>query len=117
MKTTILMTMLLILAANAALADWRHETNKPREGSRDYQQQSVGRVQQEANSMVDEVKAFLARIHVTPARLALGLGLLGIFWTLNRNKRHIHWAMITALSWCLLAFGVAAMFFDWPAFN
>lgn len=119
MKITLLSALLLMLAGDYALADWRHEKEKPYrvDDRRDYQQRSVRTVQGEANSIVDEVKRFMAKMHITPARLALGLGLLGLFLTRNRNKRHVHWAVITGLCWLLIIFAAAAMFFDWPAFN
>ena len=101
-------------------ADWRHDEGKPaykQDEGRGYQQNSVRTVQQDAQSGVGWIRSKLAPLYVTPARLALGLGLLALLITFNRNKRHLHWALLNAIGWLLLLFGAAAMYFDWQTFN
>ncbi|MCK5800536.1 MAG: hypothetical protein KAI47_25280 [Deltaproteobacteria bacterium] len=84
---------------------------------RQYQDRSVSTVQGRAQKAAGWVKEKLDSIHVTPARLALALGLLGFLWSLGKNKRHVRWALTFAISLLLLGFGGAAMYFQWPAFN
>ncbi len=84
---------------------------------RDYQQRSVSTVQGRARRAAGWVKEELNSVHVTPARLCVALGLLGLLWSWGKNKRHARWAVIFGLALLLLGFGVAAIVFKWPAFN
>jgi hypothetical protein len=84
---------------------------------RDYQQRSVGTVQGRARRAAGWVKNKLNSIHVTPARLCIALGLLGLLWSWGKNKRHARWAVTFGIALLLLGFGVAAIVFKWPAFN
>lgn len=80
----------------------------------EYQQRSV----QEAQSWVRRVLAwmsdFLRGLHLTPAKLALGLGVLGIIISAGKNKRLVRWAVLSIISLLLTIVGICAMIFDWP---
>lgn len=84
---------------------------------RDYQKSSVQTVQGRARGAATWVREKLGAIHVTPARLALVLGLLGFLWTWNKNKKKVQWAVIFGFSLLLSGLGGAAIYFQWPAFN
>jgi hypothetical protein len=84
---------------------------------REYQAHSAQTFMGRTRSAAQWVKDQLAQLHITPARLALGLGILGVLFTWNRNKRHVRWAVLTVASWLLLVFGGAAMIFRWPYMN
>lgn len=84
---------------------------------RDYQQRSVSTIQGRARRAAGWVKNKLNSIHVTPARLCIALGLLGLLWSWGKNKRHARWAVTFGIALLLLGFGVAAVVFKWPAFN
>ena len=84
---------------------------------REYQRESVHSFGQQARDAAAWVKERLAGLHVTPARLLLGLGLLGILVCWNKNKKLVRWAVLSVFSGLLLAAGVAAMVFNWPYMN
>jgi len=85
--------------------------------TRGYQRNSVETVQSGWQRILGWIRRTLAAIHITPARLLIGLGAIGVLLTWNKNKRHVHWAVITALGWLLLGLGIAAILLAWPAFN
>jgi hypothetical protein len=84
---------------------------------REYQRESVHGFGQQARDAAAWVKERLAGLHVTPARLLLGLGLLGILVCWNKNKKLVRWAVLSVFSGLLLIAGAAAMVFDWPYMN
>ena len=84
---------------------------------REYQRESVHGFGQQARDAAAWVKERLAGLHVTPARLLLGLGLLGILVCWNKNKKLVRWAVLSVFSGLLLIAGVTAMVFDWPYMN
>lgn len=59
------------------------------------------------------VKERLSGFRVTPARLMVGLGLLGVLLTWSKNKRRPAWAVLAALAWLLLVGGAAALLLGW----
>ena len=84
---------------------------------REYQRESVHSFGQQTRDAAAWVKERLAGLHVTPARLLLGLGILGILFCWNKNKKLVRWAVLSVFSVLLLIAGVAAMAFDWPYMN
>lgn len=88
-----------------------------RDDIREYQAHSTQTFMGRLRGAARWVKDKLARLHITPARLAMGLGILGVLYTWGRNKRHVKWAVLTVTSWLLLLFGGAAMIFRWPYMN
>jgi hypothetical protein len=84
---------------------------------REYQAHSTESFMSNVRGAAQWVKTRLASLHITPARLALGLGILGVVFTWSRNKRHVKWAVLTVASWLLVVFGVAAIIFRWPYAN
>jgi hypothetical protein len=84
---------------------------------RDYQRESVNSVGQSAVNAAAWVKQRLSSLYITPARLLAGLGVLGLLFTWNKNKKKMPWAVLTVFSWLLLIFGVCAIFFSWPHMN
>jgi hypothetical protein len=81
----------------------------------DHQRDSVESTRGQALQAAAWVKERLSGFHVTPARLMIGLGLLGVLVSWNRNKRLRHWAVLAGLSWLLLLSGVAAIALGWRA--
>ena len=84
---------------------------------RGYQQRSVEQSQSGLHRALAWIRYQLARIHVTPARLALGLGALGSLYTWGKNKRMVNWAVLAVVSWLLVIVGICAMVFHWPYMN
>ena len=105
--------LLLVSAGSEATAQERPYRVDQR---RDYQQRSVSTIQGRARNAAQWVKDKLNSVHVTPARLAIALGLLFLLWSWGKNKRHPRWAITFALGLLLLGFGGAAMVFRWSAF-
>jgi hypothetical protein len=103
-----------------ANGDWRYRNEKKKGDPKDerkYQSQSVERVQSWYHQALGWVRAKLAAIHLTPAQFAIGLGVFLLLVTWTRNKGLTRWFVLAALGWLLVAFGVAAIAFGWPAFN
>jgi hypothetical protein len=82
-----------------------------------HQGQSVEAFNHQSQGFVEGVRAALATAHVTPAKFILGLGVLGLLFTWNKNKRKVEWAVIAAVAASLAAIGAAALYYRWPAFN
>jgi hypothetical protein len=59
------------------------------------------------------VKERLSGFRVTPARLLVGVGLLGVLLTWSKNKRRPLWAVLAGLAWLLLVWGAAALLLGW----
>jgi hypothetical protein len=81
---------------------------------RGYQQRSVEQSQSWTRGTVTWFRELLARIHLTPARVALGLGVIGTIYTAGKNKRLVKWAVMAVTSWLLAIVGICAMIFNWP---
>jgi hypothetical protein len=97
---------------------WKKErTGIKSDGDREYQQRGVETVQSWLDRAVRWLKDLLARIHLTPARLALGLGILGSLYTWGKNKRLVRWAVMAGFSYLLAIVGLAAMVFNWAYWN
>ncbi len=125
-----LITLVSFQALTAATLAWasphvptEQEAKKEASGS-DYRPDGRGYQAHSADSFTSKtrraaawVRERLASLHVTPARLCIGLGSIGIAVSWSRNKKLVKWAVITAFSLILLVFGVAAMIFDWPYMN
>jgi len=118
--------ILMLLACSAALADPHLPTEDQvkrklgevkDEPDRTYQRDSVEGFGQKTVSAAGWVKEKLAALHITPARLMVGLGILGILFTWNKNKKKTHWALVSGVSFLLAIFGAAAIFLKWTAFN
>ena len=60
-------------------------------------------------STADWVKNKLSGFHVTPQRLAIALGLVGILYTRNKNKSKRGWLLISVVSWLLALGGLGSM--------
>jgi len=88
-----------------------------KDAEREYQQESVHSFGQSARDAAAWVREKLSGLHITPARLLLGLGILGILITWNKNKKKPQWLVVTLFSYLLIIFGCAAMFLDWPYLN
>jgi len=126
-RPAVALSLVLLFAAGALPALAQHvptekELDKNLTGvkadpERGYQQRSVESVQSWTRSAIRWVKELLAAIHLTPARLALIVGLLGTLYTLGKNKRLVRWAVMAGLSYLLVTVGVCAMVFDWPNWN
>jgi len=82
--------------------------------AREYQRDSVASFGQKSQSTAQWVKDKLSGIHVSPARLLIGLGLCGILLTWSKNKRMARWLALTALSYLLALIGAAGLLFRWP---
>ena len=95
----------------------QEQTGVKADPERGYQARSVETVQSWTHDAMTWVKELLQAIHLTPARLALGLGLLGSFYTLGKNKRLVRWAVMAGLSYLLAIVGICAMVFHWPYWN
>lgn len=87
------------------------------EPGRGYQRDSVEGFGIKATRAATWVKDRLSSLHITPSRLMLGLGVLGILVGWNKNKRKIGWATLAGFSFLLVLFGAAAMILRWPQFN
>lgn len=121
--------LLLLLLAPPALGQDRpphvptdEEADQARTGirsdeGRGYQQRSVETVQSWLHEALGWMRDLLRRLHLTPARLCLGLGVVGAIWTAGKNKRKVRWAVTAGLSYLLAVVGLAAMVFNWPHFN
>jgi hypothetical protein len=83
----------------------------------EYQRESVHSFGQSARDAATWVKERLAGLYITPARLMVGLGVLGLLYTWNKNKKKLVWVVVFVLSVLLAVFGVAAMVFHWPYMN
>jgi hypothetical protein len=83
------------------------------EPGRGYQRDSVEGVGTRATNAATWVKDRLSALHITPARLMLGLGVLGILIGWNKNKKKMGWAVLAGFSFLLVLFGVAALVFRW----
>jgi len=96
-------------------------SNAPSEATddseRDYQAVSVESWGIKAKQGIAWIKERLTSINITPSRLLLGLGLLGILYTWNKNKQKVPWAVLSLFSALLVLFGVCAMVFHWPSMN
>ena len=84
---------------------------------RGYQQRSVETAQSWTRRTTAWLRDLLARIHLTPARVSLGLGLLGTIYTAGKNKRLVKWMVLAVCSWLLAIVGGCAMIFNWPYMN
>jgi hypothetical protein len=87
------------------------------DADREYQRESVHSFGQSARDAATWVKERLAGLHITPARLMVGLGVLGLLYTSNKNKKKVFWLALLLVSLLLAVFGVAAMIFSWPHMN
>jgi hypothetical protein len=87
------------------------------EPGREYQRDSVENFGTRALRAATWVKDRLSSLHITPARLMLGLGLLGILVGWNKNKKQTRWAVLAAFSLLLVLGGIAGMVFRWPQLN
>jgi hypothetical protein len=87
------------------------------DNERGYQQRSVETTQSWFRRAIRWVKELLASIHLTPARLALILGVIGTLYTWGKNKRLVRWMVTAIVSWLLVIVGAAAWYFDWPYWN
>jgi hypothetical protein len=87
------------------------------DSERGYQRDSVESFGQRSHEAATWVQRQLSGIHVTPARFLLGLGLLGVLITWNKNKRKVQWAVLTGFAYLLVILGAAAIFFRWPYMN
>ncbi len=87
------------------------------EPDRTYQVDSVQSFGTKAAQAAAWVRARLSGIHITPARLLVGLGVLGLLISWNKNKKKMEWAVISTASLLLLVFGLAAHLFRWPQMN
>lgn len=81
---------------------------------RGYQQRSVEQSQSWTHDALAWFRGLLARIHLTPARVCLGLGVIGTIYTAGKNKRLVKWAVMAVFSWLLAIVGICAMVFNWP---
>ncbi len=81
---------------------------------RGYQQRSVEHSQSWTRDTLAWFRGLLSRIHLTPARVALGLGVIGTLYTAGKNKRLVKWAVMAVISWLLAIVGICAMIFNWP---
>ena len=84
------------------------------EPDRTYQADSVESFGVKAARAAAWVRSRLSAIHITPARLLVGLGVLGLLFTWNKNKKKVEWAVISAVSLVLVVFGAAALVLRWP---
>lgn len=119
----------LLLAGGAASAEDRpphvpteEELRLQRGGAKpdtpqEYQRESVNSFGQRARDAAGWVKERLSGLHITPARLLLGLGVLGILVCWNKNKKKTQWAVLSLASFLLVIAGVVAMVFSWPYMN
>jgi hypothetical protein len=87
------------------------------EPGRGYQRDSVDGFGIKATRAASWVKERLSSLHITPSRLMLGLGVLGILIGWNKNKKKAGWAILAGFSFLLVLFGAAAMLLRWPQFN
>jgi hypothetical protein len=125
----LLLFLSLLLAGTTALAQERpphvpteEQLREKLEGKRsdldrDYQRESVHSIGQRAQQAASWVRERLSSLHITPARLLLGLGILGIFYTWNKNKKKVQWAVLSTFSLLLVIFGAAALIFGWVHLN
>jgi hypothetical protein len=95
----------------------KERTGIKSDGDREFQQKGVETVQSWLHRAIRWLKNLLARIHLTPARLALGLGILGSLYTWGKNKRLVRWAVMAGISYLLAIVGIAAMAFNWTYWN
>ena len=79
-----------------------------------HQARAVETVSGKAREGAQWVRDKLAKLYITPARLMIGLGVLGVLFCWNRNKRKLTWLVLTLGSWLMLGVGVAAIALDWP---
>jgi hypothetical protein len=87
------------------------------EPDRTYQADSVESFGLKAAQAASWVRARLSAIHITPARFLVGLGVLGLLFTWNKNKKKVEWAVISGVSLVLVLLGAAAMILRWPQMN
>ncbi len=117
-----LLLILLALPANAERAPHvpteqelkrklGHDTGE--EPGRGYQRDSVESFGTKTTRAATWVKDRLAALHITPSRLMLGLGVLGILIGWNKNKKKMGWAVFAGFSFLLVLFGTASMIFRW----
>jgi len=92
-----------------------HDTGE--EPGRTYQRDSVEGFGTKATRAATWVKDRLSALHITPSRLMLGLGILGILIGWNKNKKKTGWAVFAGFSFLLVLFGAAALILRWPQFN
>lgn len=83
------------------------------EPGRGYQRDSVEGFGTKATRAATWVKDHLSTLHITPPRLMLGLGVLGILIGWNKNKKKVGWAVLAGFSFLLVLLGTAAMIFRW----
>lgn len=108
------------LAQPAPQPPTEEEYNRRRGLTRDesdlggYQRDSVESFGSKALRAASWVKESLSGLHITPARLMLGLGILGLLFTWNKNKKKIQWAVIWGFALLLILFGAAAVALGWP---
>ena len=91
--------------------------NTGEEPGRTYQRDSVEGFGIKATRAATWVKDRLSALHITPSRLMLGLGVLGILIGWNKNKKKMGWAVLAGFSLLLVLFGAAAMIFRWDQLN
>ena len=82
----------------------------PRTDRRDHQKRSVGEFAGKVDRASGWVKDRLSGFMVTPGRVGLGLGLVGLLWAWGKNRRVTRWAVLFYCS-MLLSLGSAAVIF------
>jgi hypothetical protein len=89
----------------------RRETAGVDPDSRDrgYQDRAALSLHERARSAASWVRGHLSGVQVTPARLAVGIGGVGVLYTLGKNRRQRKWLVLTCASVLLLLGGVLAL--------
>jgi hypothetical protein len=87
------------------------------DSERQYLQRSIETNQYGFRGILLWIREKIRRIHLTPARLCLGLGILGTFYSAGKNKHIAKWAVLSIVSLLLIIIGICAMVFHWPQMN
>lgn len=78
----------------------------PPPDERHYQKRSARSFDERTGRAADWVKNKLSGFHVTPARLCLALGIVGLLFSRNKNhKKHRGWLVIYIGSWLAVLAG------------
>jgi hypothetical protein len=91
----------------------RRLRGEPKEERPDYQRRSVQRFGRDSQRGFSWVKHQLRSLDITPPKVLIVLGLLGVLFTWNKNKRKRSWMLLAGLSYLLVLAGAAGMYYGW----
>lgn len=119
-RTLALLVLMLqpALAAGQRLVPTEEELDRklqgqPEEVRPSYQRRSVRRFGDRSQRGFSWVKQQLRSLNITPPKVMIVLGLLGVLLTWRKNKRKSNWMLLAGLSYALILAGAAGMYYGW----